>query len=128
MTMTELPEARTFLLANGKLMLRHCTTCDRHYPAWMVICAGCGDTALPTVPASGSGEVRSWVTYRRQYSLPFDLPVPYTVVLVELAEGVRVNGLWHAATPDGLARGTSVVLAESPDRPVFRERGAGDSH
>lgn len=131
MTMTELPRARTFLLADGKLHLRHCAECERDYPAWMVICAGCGDTALPTRPASGRGEVRSWVTYRRQYSLPFELPVPYTVVLVELAEGVRVNGLWHAPTADGLTRGAAVVLAESPDRPVFApvaEGGAGDGH
>jgi uncharacterized OB-fold protein len=131
MTMTELPRARTFLLADGKLHLRHCAACARYYPAWMVICAGCGDTALPTRPASGHGEVRSWVTYRRQYSLPFDLPVPYTVVLVELAEGVRVNGLWHAAAPDGLALGAPVVLAKSPDRPVFAPvagGGAGARH
>lgn len=129
MTATELPQARTFLLADGRLRIRRCATCDRYYPAWLVICAGCGDTVLPTVAASGRGEVRSWVTYRRQYSLPFDLPVPYTVVLVELAEGVRVNGLWHAPTADGLARGTDVALAraESRDRPVFVPAAAGDA-
>lgn len=130
MTVTEVvPRAHTFLLVDGTLRIRHCAACDRYYPAWLVICSGCGATALPAVPAAGRGEVRSWVTYRRQYSLPFDLPVPYTVVLVELAEGVRVNGLWHAATPDGLARGTAVTLAadRSADRPVFvPEGGAGD--
>lgn len=121
MTMTELPQARTFLLVDRTLRIRYCAACDRYFPAWLVRCAGCGATALPTVAASGRGEVRSWVTYRRQYSLPFDLAVPYTVVLVELAEGVRVNGLWQDATPVGLARGDAVVLARelSRDRPVF---------
>jgi hypothetical protein len=124
---TELPPARTFLLADGRLLLRHCVACDRYLAAWLVVCGGCGDTALPTVPSGGRGRVRSWVTYRRQYQLPFDLPVPYTVVLVELTEGVRVNGLFDAATADGLALGTEVelVTAKSTVRPVFAPTGGG---
>jgi uncharacterized protein len=66
-------------------------------------CADCGELRLPAGPVcpvcwsegadwvklSGRGELQSWVVFRRQYHDAF--PVPFTVGLVELEEGPRLE-------------------------------------
>jgi hypothetical protein len=99
--------------ADGHLLLRHCAACDTWYPAWLDFCSADYTHELGWRRASGGGRLFSWVTYHKHYDLPRDLPVPYTVGLVVLAEGPRTVGIVHAAA-DSLTRDQPLTLV--PDR------------
>jgi uncharacterized OB-fold protein len=55
------------------------------------VCPSCWSADAEWTPLSGRGVLQSWVTFRREYHPAF--PVPYTVGLVELAEGPRLEGM-----------------------------------
>jgi uncharacterized OB-fold protein len=77
-------------VAQKKLLLQRCASCNaiRHYPRPM--CPHCHSMASKWEPASGVGTVYSW-TITHQTGLPgFSDRVPYTLVTVDLAEGVRM--------------------------------------
>lgn len=117
--------SRTSKLVAGRLMLRYCALCDRHYAAWLSICSSCTAADLPLRESSGQGQLSSWVIYHREYTLPFDLPVPYSVVAVDLTEGPRVNGLLApsrqaADLRHGLAVALDTPTSAATDRPVFQ--------
>ena len=74
----------------GELRIQRCAACRhlRHPPRPM--CPACNALEWDFVVAAGHGSVYSYVTYHHQpIAGP---PVPYTVLLVELDEGVRVVG------------------------------------
>ncbi len=76
--------------AAGELRIQRCAGCRRlrHPPRPM--CPACNSLEWDFVVAAGHGNVYSYVTYHhRPLAGP---PVPYTVLLVELDEGVRVVG------------------------------------
>lgn len=79
-----------------ELSLQRCTGCGRfRYPPGPV-CPGCLDDGFAWVPLSGRGRLVSWVVFHRQY-FP-ELPVPYHVAAVEVAEGpILVANLIHLA-------------------------------
>jgi hypothetical protein len=52
------------------------------------MCPKCRSLEIEWVPSSGKGKVYSWVTYRQSPHPGFK--APYSVVLVELEEGVRM--------------------------------------
>ena len=86
--------------ARGILVLQHCTNCGniQHYPK--VLCGNCQSCSLERLESSGTGNIHSWtITYH-----PFDKAlvntVPYTLLTVDMAEGVRVLGRYdHSAVP-----------------------------
>ncbi|MFY2859640.1 Zn-ribbon domain-containing OB-fold protein [Mycobacterium sp. THU-M104] len=75
-------------LREHKLLIQRCTGCGalRHPPRPM--CPKCRSLEWDTVQASGRGTVYSHVM-PREPRFPF-LEYPYIVVLVELAEGIRL--------------------------------------
>jgi uncharacterized OB-fold protein len=117
--------SRTSVLVDGQLMLRYCDSCHASYAAWLSICSSCMAADLTLRAASGHGRLNSWVVYQRQYALPFDLPVPYTVLAIDLHEGPRVNALLAPGQQmASLRRDLQVELdvdaASAAGRTVFR--------
>lgn len=90
-------------LSDGKLMLQRCTQCDvQKYPPTERHCAACG-SEFSWVVASGRAKLWSWVTFHREYFPAYPLAPPYTVLMAELAEGLRMLAtLAEDVTPDTL--------------------------
>ena len=77
-------------LSEGRLMLQACDQCRvSTYPPVEANCTACG-SELSWVAARGRAKLWSWVTFQREYYPGYPLAPPYTVVMVELAEGVRM--------------------------------------
>ena len=115
-------------LQAGQLRVQRCGSCGqwRHYPRPM--CPACHSFDVAWVALSGAGTVHSW-TRPHQSALPgFADQVPFTLVTVDMAEGVRVLGRLRdhdLEDPGGLRIGApvsaSVELAPSGQpQPVFR--------
>ncbi|MFF0079672.1 bifunctional MaoC family dehydratase N-terminal/OB-fold nucleic acid binding domain-containing protein [Streptomyces canus] len=71
-----------------RLLLQRCTSCAALRFPWLPGCAHCGGPDWDAVEASGEGTVHSYVVMHHPPFPAFD--PPYAVVLVELAEGVRM--------------------------------------
>ncbi|MDH6488915.1 putative OB-fold protein [Streptomyces sp. SAI-127] len=71
-----------------RLLIQRCTACATLRFPWLPGCAHCGGPDWDTVEASGEGTVHSYVVMHHPPFPAFD--PPYAVVLVELAEGVRM--------------------------------------
>ncbi len=76
------PETRPYwdATAEGKLLVRRCTSCGRahHYPR--ALCPFCFSDRTEWQTASGNGEIYSFSVMQRA-------PVPYTIAYVRLDEG-----------------------------------------
>ena len=117
-------------LQAGQLQVQRCGACGqlRHYPRPM--CPACHSFELDWVVLAGHGTVHSW-TRPHQSALPdFADQVPFTLVTVDMAEGVRVLG--RLVDPDlaglqvGAAVAATVELAASGQlQPVFRLQRGG---
>jgi uncharacterized OB-fold protein len=54
------------------------------------VCPDCGGSQYEWIPASGRGQIYSFVIYHRSFHPAYTEEVPYAVALVELNEGVRI--------------------------------------
>ncbi len=106
------------------LRLQRCGDCGkvRHYPR--PVCDGCYSMRVEWIDASGLGRVHSWTTTHHAFHPGFKAELPYTLVTVELDEGVRMNaqlrGIDVAALRVGLAVRVGFELAtEGLTLPVF---------
>ena len=81
--------------AEGRLVLQHCASCGkvRHYPR--LLCDACYSDVVDWKQASGRGRVHSWTVAHYAYHPAFAPDLPYTLVTVDLDEGVRALGLWR---------------------------------
>jgi uncharacterized protein len=112
-------------LQAGELRVQRCGGCGqlRHYPRPM--CPACQSFEVEWVTLGGQGRVHSW-TRPHQSALPgFAGQGPFTLLTVDMAEGVRVLGRLLDTELSALAIGTavcaSVALAPSGQpQPVFR--------
>lgn len=73
--------------AKSEFIIQHCTSCDRHVFYPREICPHCWANALHWVPASGNGRLKSFSVIHRPGHPGWAAVTPYTVGLVELAEG-----------------------------------------
>lgn len=98
-TPTELSQPYWDGVARGELRLQACAACGtiRHYPR--LLCDRCYSDAVEWRTASGRGRVHSWTVAHHPYHPAFAAELPYTLVLVDLDEGPRALGRWHADTP-----------------------------
>lgn len=91
--------------AQGNLVLQSCSACGktRHYPR--LLCDHCYSDAVTWKPASGCGTIHSWTVTHHAFHPAFAPELPYTLVTVDLEEGVRALGRWRgdAAMAIGLA-------------------------
>lgn len=89
----------------GRLVLQCCAACGkvRHYPR--LLCDRCYSSEVNWIPATGKGLVHSWTVAHHAFHATFAAEVPYTLVTVDLEEGVRALGRWQGGA---LAIGTVV--------------------
>lgn len=84
----------------GKLLLQKCKSCGLFLNPPRPMCPKCQSIEQEWVPSTGKGKVYSWVTYQESPHPAFK--APYTAVLVELAEGVRIVSNMVDVKPDEL--------------------------
>jgi uncharacterized OB-fold protein len=74
----------------GKLFLKHCAACKKHFHPRRIACTDCGALDLEWRQASGAGRVYSYSDVHVAPILEFKNSLPYTIGLVELEEGVHM--------------------------------------
>ena len=89
----------------GRLLIQRCSDCGtlRHYPR--LLCDQCYSDAADWVEASGRGVIHSWTVSHHAFHPSFKAELPYTLVTVDLEEGVRALGRWRG---DALSIGLKV--------------------
>ncbi|GGY02890.1 bifunctional MaoC family dehydratase N-terminal/OB-fold nucleic acid binding domain-containing protein [Streptomyces anandii] len=105
----------------GRLLIQRCTGCGTLRHPWLPGCNACGCLEWDTVESSGEGTVFSYVVMHHPPFPAFD--PPYAVVLVELAEGVRMVSNVVGVAYDKVRIGMPV---EAEFRRYGTDAGAGD--
>jgi uncharacterized OB-fold protein len=107
----------------GELRLQHCGSCGhwQFYPR--PFCTACGADAPAWKAASGQGTVASFSVVRRGLSPAYE--APYTIALVDLAEGPRMMSVIIGCEPEAVTVGAPVTVCFEPwsedlSLPVFR--------
>jgi uncharacterized OB-fold protein len=97
--------------AQGKLRIQHCAACGkpRHYPRY--ICDACHAFDTVWKDSSGRGSVHSWTIAHHAFHPGFKDELPYTLVVVDLEDGVRALGRFSAPDGAGLRIGLPVRLS-----------------
>jgi len=95
-------------VARRELRVQRCTGCGALRLPPGPVCRRCWSDDHVWIPVSGRGVLHSWVTFHRQYHPAF--PVPYTIGLVELAEGPRIEAPIVETNPKDLAWRRAVEL------------------
>ncbi|MGI9425036.1 MAG: Zn-ribbon domain-containing OB-fold protein [Hyphomicrobiaceae bacterium] len=92
----------------GRLVLQQCSGCGqlRHYA--QVTCPACYSTESQPVPAAGTGTIHSWTISHHAFHPGFADDLPYALVTVDLAEGVRAMGRLDELSIDDLKVGLAV--------------------
>lgn len=88
-------------LQRGRLVLQRCAACGktRHYPRPM--CDQCHSMNSEWFTARGTGTVHSWTIAWQAFHPGFKSEIPYTLVIVDLPEGVRVLARLQEPSSDG---------------------------
>ena len=83
--------------AQGKLVLQSCSACGkiRHYPR--LLCDACYSDAVTWLPSEACGTIHSWTVAHHAFHPAFAAELPYTLVTVDLDEGVRALGRWRSS-------------------------------
>lgn len=108
------PEAAEFWEATRDrvLLIQRCVSCGRHQHYPRAQCLGCGGSEIDWIEASGRGTIYSFTaSYRSPF--PDDLPPPYVIALIDLAEGPRILSRLDMAPEDVPECGDPVILTWS---------------
>ena len=94
-----------------ELRFQRCTECGtwRHIPRDM--CAKCGSFKWEWARSSGRGKLFSWTTATQSMMPQFADQMPYSPVIIELDEGVRMVTWLTDLKPDELRLGMPVEVA-----------------
>lgn len=78
-------------LNEHRLRLQRCADCGkvRHYPR--PVCDACYSMNVEWIDASGHGTVHSWTITHYAFHPGFKEDLPYTLLTVDLEEGVRMH-------------------------------------
>jgi hypothetical protein len=92
------------------LRLQRCAACGkvRHYPR--PVCDACYAMRAEWIDATGRGRVHSWTTTHHPFHPGFKPDLPYTLVTVDLEEGVRMNAQLRDLDPTELRVGLPVRI------------------
>ena len=110
-----------------KLVFQKCKDCGLlvHRPRPM--CPRCNSMEREWAPSTGKGVVYSWVNFVYANAAYPGIKVPYTVVVVEMAEGVRMISNLYDVKPEEVYVGMPVEvvfddIADDLTLPKFRRR------
>jgi uncharacterized OB-fold protein len=105
-------ETRPFwdALHAGRFSLQRCADCHkvRHYPR--PVCDACYSMKADWVEASGRGTVHSWTITHHAFHPGFKADLPFTLLTVDLAEGVRMQAQARGIAPEELRIGLPVKV------------------
>ncbi len=98
-------------MKQGKLLLQCCADCGkvRHYPR--PVCPYCYSMAHRWTEAKGTGTVQSWTIAHHAFHPGFKAELPYILVTVDLAEGVRMQAQLKGAEASELKLAMPVRIA-----------------
>jgi uncharacterized protein len=115
---TDDPDTSGFFAAAaaGQLALLQCSACGRWLHLPRAYCHYCASWAPEWTALSGEGRVVSWTVAEHQVHPAF--PVPYTILLVELADGPGLRLV-------GCLDGRPAVTAGQSVRVRFEQRAEG---
>jgi uncharacterized protein len=117
-----LPEAAPFwqATAQGKLLLKRCTDCDKVHFYPRDVCPHCMSLATEWIPASGKGVIYSYSTMKR----PGASDQTYTLAFITLEEGVTIMSNLVNCDLSALAIGAKVSVLFAPSKTREGEAGA----
>jgi uncharacterized OB-fold protein len=94
-----------------EFVLQRCRACNRYLQPPRPMCPECRcmDT-LEWVPSAGRGEIYSYVNFTTDRMAYPAMKIPYSVVLVELEEGVRLVSNMMDIEPDEVRIGLPVEV------------------
>jgi uncharacterized protein len=97
-------------LHEGRFVLQCCADCQkvRHYPR--PVCDACYSMRAEWVAASGRGTVHSWTITHHAFHPGFKADLPFTLLTVDLEEGVRVQAQARDIAAEELRVGLPVKL------------------
>ena len=108
----------------GRLLLQRCNGCDKSYFPPRPFCPSCASRDVDVIDASGRAILRSYVL---SYRPTPGFEIPFSIAIVELAEGPRMltNIIDCPQTPEALALDSEleVVFTKVSDEislPQFR--------
>ena len=108
-----------------RLVLQHCSDCDRsiHYPR--IECPHCGGANLDWRQASGRGRIYSYTVVHNNAPSAFLADMPYVVAVIRLDEGVQMLSNIVQCDPEQLRCEQAVevvfeALDDSVTLPKFR--------
>lgn len=93
-----------------RLVFQRCDACGKAVFYLRTVCPFCTSEQLSVVAAEGRGEIYSFTTHFRAALPSFADDVPYTVVLVDLPEGVRVLADMVECRPEDVRVGMPVEV------------------
>ena len=93
--------------ARGELMLQHCRACGAHMWPVKSRCVECFSSDVEWSPASGRGELYSFVVVHQPYP---GFEEPYVLATVTTPEGVRFNTSIVGVDPDELRIGMQLAV------------------
>ena len=104
------PESKPYWdgLNAGRLLVQTCAGCGkvRHYPR--PLCDACYSFEVRWIEATGRGTVHSWTVTHHAFNPGFKAELPYALVTVDLAEGVRVQAPLRGLEGKGIRIGMPV--------------------
>lgn len=110
-----------------EFLLQHCKNCGCKFYYPRLACVRCSSTVLDWTPASGRGTVYSFThVHVAFYGDNWTSELPYTTVLVDLEEGVRLTSRLIGGDREAVSVGDDVaidwVMAKSAPQklPFFR--------
>ena len=111
-TLPQVDDWNRAFFTSGRLMLQHCTDCDRVQHPPEHVCIWCQGMNLDYIEASGSGEVYSYVLPHHPPNEKLLTRVPYNIVLVALEDypHVRIVGNLIDAEVDEVRIGIPVQV------------------
>jgi uncharacterized OB-fold protein len=109
-----------------ELVFQSCEACRQLIHPPRPMCPSCHSIEKAWVPSKGKGKIHSWVTYRESPHPGFK--APYSVVLVELDEGVRLISNMVDTDPEEISIGMPVEVVfddvlDDLTLPKFRRAG-----
>jgi uncharacterized OB-fold protein len=96
--------------ARGELLIQRCGSCGKFLWQPRPVCSNCQTPEPEWTKVSGEGTVASWTVMRPPTLPAYAEMIPFVILLVELAEGVRllgylVDGDGRLLKTDGVAEG-----------------------
>jgi uncharacterized protein len=119
----DLAEAYWAGARENRLVLQRCGHCGRirHYP--QLLCPACRSFAVDHVTATGRGTVHSWTVTHHAFAPELRDEVPYTLVTVDMDEGVRMLGRLAGDTAPAIGLPVTVTF-DPAGGPVFTPDGS----